>query len=70
MDLICQVQHYDWGSRDPGCSVYTLAVQNEATKSCPMSDGKLQKPHAEFWVGTHVNGPSIIKENSVLLSGT
>jgi mannose-6-phosphate isomerase class I len=70
MELVCQVQHYEWGSRDPGCNVYTLAMQNDDSKSVQISDGKLQKPHAEYWVGTHVNGPSVIKHSGQLLSGS
>ncbi|KAF4516386.1 hypothetical protein B566_EDAN008509 [Ephemera danica] len=62
MNLECKVQYYDWGSRDPNCQVYTLSKQNEPRNACQVCDGKLLKPHAEFWVGTHVNGPSIVKK--------
>lgn len=69
MDLVCKVMYYDWGSRDPKCNVYTIAKENNSCNNCQVSDGKLLKAHAEFWIGTHVNGPSVIKSTNTPLSG-
>ncbi|CAB3369785.1 Hypothetical predicted protein [Cloeon dipterum] len=69
MELICKVQTYDWGSRDPNCYVHNLSRKNDPSKPEEnVSNGLLDRPHAEIWVGTHVNGPSVVKDSGKLLS--
>ncbi|XP_059471991.1 mannose-6-phosphate isomerase [Neocloeon triangulifer] len=69
MELLCKVQTYDWGSRDPNCHVHQLSRKNDPTRAAEsITGGKLDRPHAEIWIGTHINGPSVLKENGKLLS--
>jgi len=69
MELLCKVQTYDWGSRDPECHVHQLSRKNDPSKPAEtVTGGQLDRPHAEIWVGTHVNGPSHIKGSKKLLS--
>lgn len=69
MELLCKVQTYDWGSRDPENYVHQLSLKNDPGKTAEsVTGGLLDRPHAEIWMGTHVNGPSVIKSSGKLLS--
>jgi mannose-6-phosphate isomerase class I len=69
MELLCKVQTYDWGSRDPECYVHQLSLKNDPGETAEsVTGGLLDRPHAEIWMGTHVNGPSAIKGSGKLLS--
>ena len=56
MEIICTVQNYAWGVKGKLSSVAQLA---EASQSSFTVDEA--KPYAELWMGTHPNGPSVIK---------
>lgn len=56
MELLCKVQNYAWGVHGLTSSVAQLA---QAASSDVKIDETL--PYAELWMGTHSNGPSVIK---------
>ena len=57
--LLCQTQHYDWGSQDSFCTVAKFNKKHTVCSAYP--------PYAEFWMGTHPQAPStIIRTNEVL----
>ncbi|KAH0548775.1 mannose-6-phosphate isomerase [Cotesia glomerata] len=56
MELECAVQNYDWGKKGMASSVAQLIKS-----SSPELNIEQDKPYAELWMGTHVNGPSFIK---------
>ena len=61
--LICASQNYDWG-KPANCSLVAEALrENDITVDN-------SKPYAEYWMGTHPNGPSKIIKNGkeILLS--
>ncbi|VEN47473.1 unnamed protein product [Callosobruchus maculatus] len=63
MDLICKIQNYEWGkigSQSKVASLYKKANEDFIIDET--------KPYAELWMGTHVNGPSILRDNGKLLS--
>lgn len=64
MELSCSVQHYDWGKSgsDNSCLVAKYHSLNIGKDINP------DKPYAEFWMGTHKNGPSFQKQSNTLLS--
>jgi len=64
MELSCSVQNYHWGKSANESSVAELAALNDPSK------GQLDesKRYAEFWMGTHPNGPSTIKATGQLLA--
>lgn len=56
--LRCKVQNYDWGrlGRDSGVARLFSINSNSSIE--------LDKPYAEFWMGTHESGPScVVVEN-------
>lgn len=58
MELECAVQKYAWGKFGSQSAVANLsAASNESF----LIDE--ESPFAELWMGTHPNGPSILKEN-------
>lgn len=60
MELQCQVQKYDWGKIGNSSTVAKLVkTQLEIEET---------SPYAELWMGTHVNGPSMLKSNGNPLS--
>ncbi|CAH0561338.1 unnamed protein product [Brassicogethes aeneus] len=59
MELKCQVQNYEWGKIGSNSTVAQLA------KNYTEIDDNV--PYAELWMGTHVNGPSIVKCTGVHL---
>ncbi|KAL0270585.1 UNVERIFIED_CONTAM: hypothetical protein PYX00_007943 [Menopon gallinae] len=62
MELVCAIQNYDWGRKGMNSLAARIAQTN-------MSISILEsKPYAEFWMGTHPNGPSTLKEKKVPLS--
>ncbi|XP_013139776.1 PREDICTED: mannose-6-phosphate isomerase [Papilio polytes] len=63
MELQCKVQNYDWGKLGHESKVAMLLSSSNMSAQID-SD----KPYAELWMGTHVNGPSLIIERNVLLS--
>nr|XP_043605980.1 mannose-6-phosphate isomerase 1-like [Erigeron canadensis] len=56
--LKCSVQNYDWGRIGHDSRVARLFDKN----SC--GDGQIdeKKHYAEFWIGTHVSGPSFVQQ--------
>ena len=61
--LICASQNYDWGKPTNSSLVAEALRENDITVDN-------SKPYAEYWMGTHPNGPSKIIKNGkeVLLS--
>nr|CAI5857580.1 unnamed protein product [Callosobruchus analis] len=63
MELICKVQNYEWGkigSQSKVALLYKKANENFIIDET--------KPYAELWMGTHVNGPSLLRDNRKPLS--
>jgi len=63
MELKCKVQNYAWGKLGSSSAVAKLV--KAATPSFEVSE---EQPYAELWMGTHPNGPSVIKDGEELLS--
>lgn len=62
MELLCKIQNYEWGKK--GCnSIITKLIKNNNSRF--EIDEHL--PYAELWMGTHINGPSVIKESGETL---
>ena len=61
--LVCASQNYDWGKPANSSLVAEALRENDITVD-------YSKPYAEYWMGTHPNGPSKIIKNGkeVLLS--
>ncbi|XP_060531233.1 mannose-6-phosphate isomerase [Cylas formicarius] len=59
MELICKVQNYEWGK--VGLDSAVAKLQRNANPEFPFDE---TVPYAEMWMGTHVNGPSLVKHNS------
>lgn len=62
MDLQCAVMRYDWGQLGSRSLVAQLAVKND-----PLFEIEESCPYAEWWMGTHHNGPSVLKVHNKLL---
>lgn len=62
MELECAVQTYDWGRRGSKSVVAKLAKASNSEFILEEN-----KPYAELWMGTHQNGPSRLKKNSIYL---
>lgn len=56
MDLVCAYQQYAWGVKGKLSSVAQLAQAMQ-----PNLTIEEDKTYAELWMGTHPNGPSVIK---------
>jgi mannose-6-phosphate isomerase len=56
--LKCIVQNYDWGQFSKDSMVAKIFEHN---------GGKInpEKTYAEYWMGTHINGPSFIEETQL-----
>lgn len=55
--LRCQVKHYDWGSKEPTCTVRRMAAKHGGVcngEAC----------YAELWIGNHPNGASVSAEGA------
>ncbi|GAA0184242.1 isomerase [Lithospermum erythrorhizon] len=52
--LKCSVKNYDWGKRGDESGVARLYGLNRGVEI------EEDKPYAEFWMGTHKNGPSYV----------
>ncbi|CAG9833930.1 unnamed protein product [Diabrotica balteata] len=63
MELVCEVQKYDWGKRGQESKVAQLIKTGNEHFQIEESS-----PYAELWMGTHVNAPSVVKETGQLLS--
>lgn len=63
MELVCAVQQYAWGVKGKRSSVAQLAKAMQPSLAIDE-----EKPYAELWMGTHPNGPSVIKEGGEALS--
>lgn len=63
MELRCPVQNYEWGKIGTQSMVAQLISSANYEESVVES-----RPYAEFWMGTHTNGPAIIIERHILLS--
>ena len=57
MELKCAVQQYQWGKVGKKSLVAELAANGRPDEFCV--DGTA--PYAELWMGTHPNGPSVLK---------
>ncbi|KAF8399107.1 hypothetical protein HHK36_014973 [Tetracentron sinense] len=55
--LRCSVQNYDWGRGGEESKVAKLYSLNSGL------DIEGNKPYAEFWMGTHVSGPSFVVQS-------
>ncbi|KAK7075630.1 hypothetical protein SK128_018551 [Halocaridina rubra] len=62
MELKCAVQTYAWGVKGFKSSVAQLA--KAVNTDLEVTD---DQTYAELWMGTHPNGPSIVKENGTSL---
>lgn len=64
MELECAVQKYAWGV--PGMKSSVAQLAKAATPEFEAPD---DETFAELWMGTHPNGPSVIKgkERAVLV---
>ena len=58
MELKCQVQNYAWGKIGTKSLAAEFAANGRPDDFCV--DGTA--PYAELWMGTHPNGPSIVKD--------
>lgn len=61
--LRCAVKTYDWGRSGPDSAVFKLFEKN-----CGEEGGieaRDDRPYAEFWMGGHVSGPSVLVEDGV-----
>lgn len=62
MELLCKVQNYDWGK---------IGSKSIVAQLCANMDKQFTideiRPYAELWMGTHVNGPSIVKSTGETL---
>lgn len=52
--LRCSVQNYNWGRRGEESRVAKLFALNSG------SEADVERPYAEFWMGTHESGPSFL----------
>lgn len=59
--LKCSVQNYDWGRIG-----YDSLVAKLFERNCGRQIDE-KKHYAEFWMGTHVSGPSFVEEENVSL---
>ena len=57
MELKCQVQQYEWGKLGRKSLAAEFAAYGRPDDFCV--DGTA--PYAELWMGTHPNGPSMLK---------
>ncbi|KAG6493695.1 hypothetical protein ZIOFF_048689 [Zingiber officinale] len=53
--LRCAVQNYDWGRFGEESAVARLFERNSG------AEVELERPYAEFWIGTHESGPSFVE---------
>ena len=63
MELTCKIQNYAWGKKGSKSKVGTL--YSNVNKDFELEE---DVPYAELWMGTHVNGPSIVKEDGETLA--
>lgn len=63
MELIPDTKSYDWGKVGGDSEVAKLHSAN--CSSAKISDNV---PYAEWWIGDHVSGPSVIKATGEKLS--
>uniref|UniRef100_A0A1B6EHC0 mannose-6-phosphate isomerase n=2 Tax=Clastoptera arizonana TaxID=38151 RepID=A0A1B6EHC0_9HEMI len=57
MELICSVQHYDWGKSGEHSEVALLSKASN-----PDYEIVNHKRYAELWMGTHPSGPSMLSK--------
>ncbi|CAI2348104.1 unnamed protein product [Caenorhabditis sp. 36 PRJEB53466] len=62
LKLKCAVNNYAWGSKGDASMAGSLALDGGH-----ISDLDKEKPYAEFWVGTHSNGPAYVIEKATAL---
>lgn len=62
MELQCKIQSYEWGKLGFDSTVARLAASASNT---PIDTNS---PYAEYWMGTHPNGPAVIIDRDILLS--
>ena len=59
MELKCVAQQYAWGKLGLASQVAQLMKNAH-----PQIEIQQDKPYAELWMGTHPNGPSIMKDSN------
>nr|CAG4645583.1 EOG090X07LH [Lynceus sp. MCZ IZ 141354] len=64
MDLVCKVQNYEWGTRGPQGLVAKIAASGGLVNNNSIAENS---PFAEFWMGTHPNGPAKLLDSDVTL---
>ncbi|CAO4370455.1 unnamed protein product [Caenorhabditis nigoni] len=62
LKLKCTVNNYAWGAKGEASMAGNLALDGGH-----ISNLEADKPYAEFWVGTHANGPARVIENNIAL---
>ncbi len=62
MELKCSIKNYEWGKLGIDSTVATLSQSSN-----PGFLPKENVPYAELWMGTHPNGPSILKDKNIPL---
>lgn len=63
MEIETTIQRYDWGKR--GHDSLVAKLYGNVHADFKIEDGA---PYAELWMGTHPNGPSLIRDTSQPLS--
>ncbi|KAJ8926433.1 hypothetical protein NQ314_021221 [Rhamnusium bicolor] len=63
MELRCKIQNYAWGKK--GSNSKVAALYSNVNKEFKIEESI---PYAELWMGTHVNGHSVVKENDATLA--
>lgn len=56
MELSCPVQTYAWGKKGPDSAVAALKASSDSSFAVDEAT-----PYAELWMGTHSNGPAVLK---------
>ncbi|ULU01841.1 hypothetical protein L5515_004691 [Caenorhabditis briggsae] len=62
LKLKCTVNNYAWGAKGEASMAGNLALDGGH-----IANLETDKPYAEFWVGTHANGPARVIENNIAL---
>ena len=64
VELDCKVQHYDWGRKGGESIIFHLLGEGKVEEG---REGEEEKAYAELWMGTHPNGPSLVKHSQQTL---
>lgn len=63
MELIPNIKSYEWGKVGNDSEVANLATLNSSSTRIDPA-----QPYAEWWMGDHVSGPSVVKSTGETLS--